>query len=108
MSSNVKSMLCYFPFGVGIVLSIVWLVTEKDDKTVRFNAIQSIFFEIALYLVSFVLGIIIGILFYFLAGFISWILGVLVSVLLVYLMYKNYTGEVIELPIIGPLAKQYA
>src|SRR5215471_3282525 len=61
LDSNVGAMLCYilnFVCCLGLVLSIVFVVTEKENKFVRFHAIQALFL-IGLQIVA---GIIVGLL----------------------------------------------
>ena len=46
LDSNVGAMLCYilnFACCLGLVLSIVFLVTEKENRFVKFHAVQSLF-----------------------------------------------------------------
>src|SRR5436305_11942224 len=46
LDSNVGAMLCYianFLCCLGLVLSIVFLVTEKENRFVKFHAVQSLF-----------------------------------------------------------------
>ena len=43
LDSNVGAMLCYMPLcGISLIYSIIVLVTEKTNKTVRFHAFQSL------------------------------------------------------------------
>src|SRR6266852_6381126 len=61
LESNVGAMLCYianFLCCLGLVLAIVFLVTEKENRFVKFHAWQSIF----LVGLEIVLGIILEIL----------------------------------------------
>ena len=46
LDSNVGAMLCYianFLCCLGVILSIVFLVTEKENRFVKFHALQSLF-----------------------------------------------------------------
>src|SRR3982074_2788852 len=61
LGSNVGAMLCYianFLCCIGLVLAIVFLVTEKENRFVKFHALQSIF----LVVLEIVAGIVIEIL----------------------------------------------
>src|SRR3989442_14133818 len=61
LSSNVGAMLCYianFLCCIGLVLAIVLLVTEKENRFVKFHAVQSLF----LVGLQLVVGIIVSIL----------------------------------------------
>jgi uncharacterized membrane protein len=92
LQENVASLLCYV---LGWITGIIFLVIEKDNKTVRFHAWQSIF----------VFGI------FTILGFIpliGWILGIVAFILWIVLMYKAYKGEMFKLPLVGNLAEKYA
>src|SRR5688572_6689648 len=46
LDSNVGAMLCYianFICCLGVILSIVFLVTEKENRFVKFHALQALF-----------------------------------------------------------------
>src|SRR6267154_1997725 len=68
LDSNLGAMLCYVTYLIccfGLVLGIVFLVTEKENRFVKFHAVQSILW-FAIYIVVIIalmiLGVIIGIL----------------------------------------------
>ncbi len=123
LESNVGAMLCYianFLCCLGLVLSIVFLVTEKENRFVKFHAWQSIF----LVGLEIVLGIILEILTVILrlalsiadlgwiAGLLTWVLGVFLLfiffILLVIGGIKAYGGQWYKLPIIGGFAWKIA
>ena len=113
MASNVVGLLCYVlcPFT-----SILFLVIEpySKDKFVRFHAFQSLFFGIAVFVLSIVLSILSMIL--AVIPVIGWLIGLLLwlafplllLVAWVYLMVKAYNNEKFKLPIIGNIAEQQA
>jgi len=86
---------------LGFITGIVFLVLEKENKFVRFHAIQSL----ATFLPLFVISIVIG-----------WIpfIGVIISILIIplglilwlLLMYKAYKGERFKLPVVGYFAEK--
>ena len=88
LEQNVAGALCYV---AGFVTGIVFLLIEKDNKFVRFHAMQSIIWSIVAIIVDFI-------------PIIGWIL---VIVSWVYLIYKAYKNEYFKLPVIGDLADQY-
>ena len=119
LDSNVGAMLCYIANLVcclGVILSIVFLVTEKENRFVKFHAWQSIF----LVGLEIVLGIILEILTVILrlalsiadlgwiAGLLTWVLGVFLLfiffILLIIGGIKAYGGQWFKLPIIGGFA----
>lgn len=95
---NVAGLLCYL---LGFVTGIVFLIIEKENKFVRFHAMQSIFVFAGLFILNIILGFI---------PFIGWLLGVLLSILglilWILLMYKAYSGEMYKLPVVGDMAEQ--
>ena len=98
MDQNVEGLLCYL---VGWVTGLIFLLIEKENKFVRFHAIQSI----ATYVVFFVVYII-----FIFIPFIGWLidilLGIAMFILWIVLMYKAYKGEKFKLPIVGDFAEK--
>jgi uncharacterized membrane protein len=113
LTTNVASALCYL---FGLVTGIIFLAIApyNQDKTVRFHAFQSIFWNLAFFVIYIAVMIIstiavailsiFGMLFYLLL-LVVW-LGFMASWL--YLMWKAYNNERVVLPIIGPLAEKQA
>lgn len=119
LDSNVGAMLCYianFICCLGLVLSIIFLVTEKENRFVKFHAVQSLF----LAALQIVVGLLIGILGLILSlalntfdlAWLAWILilGLRLILLIVFLALwilggiKAYGGQWYKLPIIGEFA----
>jgi uncharacterized membrane protein len=111
MEENVASALCYFFGWLSGVLFLV-LAPYNTNKTIRFHAFQSIFFNIAviaLWIVMAIVGAILGhipvlgpilmLLIYGVMGFFG---------LWLFLMYKAYNKEKFVIPVIGPLAEKQA
>ncbi|MFC1594162.1 DUF4870 domain-containing protein [Candidatus Omnitrophota bacterium] len=95
MQANVAALLCYIPFGIGVIASIVFVIIEKENKFVRFNALQSLFLTIALIILSFI-------------PLVNIIIWALAAVLCIILLIKSYQGEKMKLPGVGDLAEKYA
>lgn len=87
---NVASALCYIPF-VGWIAAVVFLIIESE-KTVRFNAVQSLVLALVLWLIPFVLGVTIILM---VLSPVAWIVGIIVQVVLA---VKTYNGEKVVLP----------
>lgn len=119
LDSNLGAMLCYvanFLCCLGLVLSIVFLVTEKENRFVKFHAWQSIFLvglEIALGIILEVLTVILRLALSiadlgWIAGLLTWVLGVFLLfvffILLIIGGIKAYSGQWFKLPIIGEFA----
>ncbi len=110
---NVASALCYL-FGLVTGIIFLALAPYNQDKTVRFHAFQSIFWNISFFVIYIAVMIIstiatailsvFGLLFYLLV-LVVW-LGFMASWL--YLMWKAYNNERVVLPVIGPLAEKQA
>src|SRR6185436_19996979 len=66
LDSNVGAMLCYilnFACCLGLVLSIVFAITEKENRFVKFHAVQSLFLtglQIAAGIVLGILGLVLS------------------------------------------------
>ena len=96
LDENIKGALCY---ALGFVSGIFFMLTEKENKFVRFHAMQSIMVFLGLTLLMMI-------------PFLGWMLSVFIAplslLLWLFLMYKAYQGEKFKLPVIGDLAKQQA
>lgn len=97
LDQNVASLLCYLG---GWITGLIFYLLEKENKVVRFHAMQSLITFGGLTIVSFILG------FIPIIGIITiplWILGV---VLWIVLMVKAYQGEYFKLPVVGDIAEK--
>jgi len=104
LEPNVAGLLCYL---AGWITGLIFILIEKENKFVRFHAVQSIVTFGALTVVWIVLSILraigpLGWLFWILEV-IAWILGI---VLWIVLMVKAYQGERFRLPIAGDIAEK--
>jgi len=105
LEANVAGLLCYV---LGWISGLVFFLIEKENKFVRFHAMQSIVTFGAFTVVSIVLSILglipfIGIAF----DIINLIIGVLAFVLWIVLMVKAYQGTRYKLPWAGNLAEKW-
>ena len=98
MQPNVAGLLCYL---VGFVTGIVFIIIEKENKFVRFHAMQSIIVFGGLFVLQIILGFI---------PIIGWAIGLLLGIasliLWILLMVKAYNGEMYKLPVVGDMAEQ--
>ncbi len=107
LEENIAGALCYvFVWITGIVFYVV----EKDNKFVRFHAVQSILVFLPLSIISFLFGGAFGLVVYgpgwiFLA-WISWIFWAITIILWLILMLKAFQGEKFKLPIVGDIAEK--
>ena len=106
LEPNVAGLLCYV---LGWISGLVFLLLEKDDKFVRFHAIQSIFTFGVISAFAFVLGMFTLIPFVWIFFLIvNSLVGVLAFILWIVLMIKAYQGEKYKLPIAGDFAEKQA
>ena len=116
LSENVASALCYvleWAPVAGVLPGIVFLVLSpyNQNKTIRFNAFQSIFLHIGIFILFIALGIIsammhglgvfgLGLLYplLWLASFLLWL----------YMMWSAYNNKMVVLPVVGELAQKQA
>jgi uncharacterized membrane protein len=114
LEPNLAGLLCYAPCCIGLVVSIVTVIVEKQNRFVKFHAFQSLLLHggyLVLWLGLLVAGIVLG----SISGMLSMLLfpvqivvGLGVFALTVYLMVKAYNGEEWKLPTLGELAKNWA
>lgn len=119
LDSNLAAMLCYilnFVCCLGLVLSIIFAITEKENRFVKFHAFQSIFLAI----LQIIVGLVIGILGFVVSlalnmvhmELLGWILvlGLRFLLFAIFLIFwiiagiKAYSGQWYKLPIIGEFA----
>jgi uncharacterized membrane protein len=96
MEQNVEGLLCYVAWWV---TGIIFLLLEKDNKFVRFHAIQSIIVFGIITVIAIILGFLgtIGAI----LGYIVWVFG---FILWIVLMVKAYQGQMYKLPVAGDIA----
>ncbi|MCA9407270.1 MAG: DUF4870 domain-containing protein [Candidatus Omnitrophica bacterium] len=98
MQPNVAALLSYL---LGFITGIIFYVIEKDNKFVRFHAMQSIVVFGFFMALQIILGFI-PIIGWTLMAFIP----LIVLILWIILMVKAYQGEKFKLPIAGDIAEQ--
>ncbi len=118
MDGNITALLGYI---VGIV-AIISIIMEKDNKFVRFHALQSVLWSAACVIGFFAILIIGGILGLVLVtvsstlGGIVWTLTILLYVGMFFVLFgglifgaiKSYGGSMFKLPIVGNLAEKWS
>ncbi len=100
LQPNVAALLSYL---AGFITGIIFFLIEKENKFVRFHAMQSILTFGGLFILQMILAFI---------PVIGWILIPLISIasliLWIILMIKAYQGEEFKLPIIADIAEKQA
>lgn len=98
IDENVEAVLCYI--GAWIT-GIIFLILEKENKFVRFHAMQSLVFFIGLFILGMVVRII-----PILGPIISFLITPIGIIVWLLLMYKAYQGEKYKLPYVGNFAEE--
>jgi len=116
LESNIGAMLCYianFLCCIGLVLAIIFLITEKENRFVKFHALQSLFLAlvqigvvIILEILNIIVGIVLGMInLGWLSGLFTWVFGCILF--LIFTLFwiiagiKAYGGQWYKLPVIG-------
>ena len=115
LDTNVGAMLTYLPIcGVNLIYSIIVLVTEKDNKFMRFNAFQSLLL-LAVVVVGWIGITVVSIVLAFVSSTLSMLFGLLFWLLLlallglaIFMCVKAYGGEKVKLPVIGDMADKWS
>lgn len=98
LDSNLAGALSYL---LGFITGIVFLLIEKEDRFVRFHAMQSVIVFGAIFIAATVINII---------PILGQLISVLISlgsvVLWIMLMVKAYQGEEWEVPYLGKIARE--
>ena len=122
LEENIASLLCYL---VVWITGFIFYFLEKENKTVRFHALQSILTFLPLTILGYILGWI-GAPKVSYGGYgwwgtgvtvdpgipalvwASWGVNILMFVLWLILIIKAYQGEKFKLPIVGDIAEKHA
>ena len=97
INQNIEALLCYV---LGWVTGILFLLLEKENKFVRFHAMQSFVVFVALFGLSLILG----------AIPVLWLFSLLISLLTIVvwimMMVKSFQGQMYKLPWVGDFAER--
>jgi len=108
MSPNVEAGLSYV---LTWVTGLIFFFMEKQNRFVRFHAMQSILFFGGLTVINIILSVIggfgvpgIGLL----TALVSWAVGIIGLVGYIVLLINGFQGKYFKLPIVGDYAEKYA
>lgn len=110
LDPNVAAVIAYL---LGIIGGVVFILIEKENKFVRFAAMQSIILSIVWIAIWFILPFIIGAIAVgtgglgVLLGLLFPLIGLGFLIVYIMLMVKAYQNEEWELPVIGKIARKY-
>jgi uncharacterized membrane protein len=114
LDANVGALLCYvgnLVCALGLIYSIIVIVTDKTNKLARFHAFQSVLLSAT--------GLVIGIAVQILAaiaaaansgmlamliGLVMLVFGLVMLVAVIFTAVKAFQGQIFKLPIIGNMA----
>lgn len=116
LDGNVGALICYIPFcAIGLIYSIIVLVTDKTNKLPRFHALQSLLLSAVIFVIYMVV-MIVGVM---AAAANSTILGLAATGLylavfvvaigaLIFCCIKAFQGQLFKLPVIGDIAEKWS
>ena len=99
LDANLAAALSYL---IGFVTGIIFLLVEKENRFVRFHAMQSTLLFAGIVAIDILLQIVplLG------AVLVFMVVIPISAILWLVLMYKAYQGEEFQLPIVGPMAAE--
>lgn len=109
---HLAGLLCYV---LGWISGLIFYLIEKDNKFIRFHAMQSILLSVAWFIIYIGVAIILGIanaipylgfIFSILVGLINLVIGLGAFIVWILVMIKAYNGEKYKLPVIGDMAEK--
>jgi uncharacterized membrane protein len=126
LDANVTALLGYIIW----VIALISIIMEKNNRFVRFHAIQSLAYQVSVGILFAVLGILqailtvvfgvaaaaagsaaggaVGIIFYLLSLLIWMVVPLLALIGVILAAVKAYQGQMFKLPIIGNLAEKWS
>ena len=117
LDTNVGALLCYLPIcAISLIYSIIVLVTDKDNRTMRFHAFQSLLLTGAYIVVIIALqiftGVVAGVTGSAMLAMLLYLLVLAAVVaflgLMIYAMVKAYQGQQFKFPVVGDMAEKWA
>jgi uncharacterized membrane protein len=118
LDNNVGALICYLGnlvCALGLIYSIIVLVTDKTNKLPRFHAFQSILLSAVGIIVAMVFGMVFGVAAASRSGILSGLGGLIYAVFalamlgaIIFCCIKAYQGQIFKLPIIGDLADKWS
>ncbi len=98
LSENIEAVLAY---ALTFLSGFAFLIIEKDNKFVRFHAMQSFITFIMLIMLSWIIGIV-----PILGSLVSWIISRATIILWIVLMYNAFRGKYFKVPVIGEIVEK--
>lgn len=99
-SNSNEKVMGAVAYLLGFITGVILLLTEKQNRFVRFHAMQSTVLFGAIFILNIALGFVPGV---------GWAVGSLLSlvtfVLWIVCMWKAFQGEMFKLPVVGDFAE---
>ena len=118
LDNNVGALLCYLGnlvCALGLIYSIIIVVTDKTNKLPRFHAFQSILLTVVGVILAVVINIISAVAIAADLGIVAMLFGLLVFVVyiglfiaIVFTAIKAFQGNIFKLPVIGEMADKWS
>ncbi len=118
LDANVGALICYLGnliCALGLIYSIIVLVTDKTNKLTRFHAFQSILLSVTGVVLALVFSVIGGVavaansgILSGLSGLLYFVVAIAVFIGMIFAAIKAYQGQIFKLPIIGDLADKWS
>ena len=118
LDQNVGALLCYvgnLVCALGLIYSIIVIVTDKTNKLPRFHAFQSVLLSAAGVVLAIVVNILAGVAVAANSGLLATVLGLLAFVVyiglfiaVIFTAVKAFQGQIFKLPIIGGMADNWS
>ncbi len=118
LDNNVGALICYvgnLVCALGLIYSIIVVVTDKTNKLPRFHAFQSILLSVAGLVIGFAIQILAGIAAAANSGILALVIGLFLLVyvvallgFIIYAAVKAFQGQIFKIPVIGNLADNWS
>lgn len=103
LEPNVAALLAWI---FAPLTSVIFLITDKDDKFIKFHALQSLIFSLVAYVVVFVLYFVLTLVTFGIGGFCCMPIFFVPLGVQIYAGIKAYNNEMYKLPVVGDWAEQ--
>lgn len=117
LDTNVGALLCYLPVcAISLIYSIIVLVTDKDNRAMRFHAFQSLLltggYIVIIVILQVFTGIVVGVTGSGVLGLLLYLLVIAAVVAflgaMIFGMIKGYQGQQFKFPVVGDMAEKWA
>ena len=108
MAARDRNIVAALSYVLGFITGIVILLVEKDDKFIRFHAMQSTIATGSLFLLNIAVGLILkplGIL-DVLAGMLNILFWFLILLVIIISFVRTYQGKLFKWPIVGAFSEK--